>query len=50
MVNVSELLINVVKANRSKLLTDLNQNGMQSDNPFHSRVTRTNGCRRRGRT
>lgn len=50
MVNVSELLINVVKANRSKLLIDLNQNGMQSDNPFHSGITRTQDCRRRGRT
>jgi hypothetical protein len=41
MVNVSELLINVVKVNRLKLLISLNLNGTQSDNSFHSGVTRT---------
>ena len=41
MVNVSELLINVVKVNRLKLLISLDQNGIQLDNSFHSGVTRT---------
>ena len=35
MVNTCELLINVVKANRLKLLKSLNQNGVQSVNPLY---------------
>ena len=41
MANICELLINVVKANRLKLLISLNQKVTQSDAPFHDGGTWT---------
>jgi hypothetical protein len=41
MADTCESLINVVRCNRPKLLTGLNQNGEQPDNPLKYWVTRT---------
>jgi hypothetical protein len=50
MVNVSELLINPVIIAVPKLLSGINQNGVQSDNSLEVRVTSSLGCRGRGGT
>ena len=50
MVNRKKSLINVVKGNRSKLMTGLNQKGMQKDIALFIGNTRTYFCRRTGVT